>query len=60
MILEGPAITDCYEEATPTALSIAQLLKVNSIKHRKKEYTTKAVSICHSAPQETLVPTYSM
>ena len=60
MILEGPTITDCYEEVTPAALSIAQLLKFNSIKHRRKEYTTKVVSVCHSTPQETLIPTYSM
>ena len=24
----------------------------------RKEYPTKAVSVCHSAPQETPVPTY--
>ena len=53
MILEGPTITDPYEKVTPAALSIAQLLKVNSIEPKRKEYTTKAVSICHSAPQET-------
>ena len=53
MILEGPTITDPYEKVTPAALSIAQLLKVNSIKPKRKEYTTKAASVCHSAPQET-------
>ena len=35
MILEGPTITDHYEDTTPAALSIAQLLKFNSIKHRR-------------------------
>ena len=35
MILEGPTITDPYEKVTPVALSIAQLLKVNRIKHRR-------------------------
>ena len=60
MIPEGPTITGCYEEVTPAALSIAQLLKFNSIKHRRKEYTTKVVSVCYSASQETLIPTYSM
>ena len=58
MILEGPTITDHYEETTPAALSIAQLLKFNSIKHRRKESTTEAVSVRHSAAQETPVPTY--
>ena len=58
IILDGPTITHCYEEATPAVLSISQLLKVNSIKHRRKESTTEAVSVCHSAPQETPVPTY--
>ena len=58
IILEGPTITDCYEEATLAALSIAQLLKFNSIKHRRTESTTEAVSVCHGAPQETPVLTY--
>ena len=58
MILEGPTITDRYEEMTPAALSIAQLLKFNSIKHRRKESTAEAVSVRHSAAQKTPVPTY--
>ena len=48
MVLEGPTITDYYEEMAPTALSIAQLLKSNSIKHRRKESTTEVVSVHHS------------
>lgn len=34
MILEGPSIRDQSEDTTPAALSISQLLKFNSIKHR--------------------------
>ena len=30
-MLEGPTITDGYDKVTPATLSIAQLLKVNSI-----------------------------
>ena len=56
IILVYPTITDYYEEATPAALSISQLLKFNNIKHRRKESTTEAISVCHSAPQETPVP----
>ena len=56
--MEGPTITDHYEETTPAALSIAQLLKFNNIKHRRKESTTEAASVYHSAAQETPVPTY--
>ena len=55
MILEGPTITDCYKETTPAALSIAQLLKFNSIKYGRKESTNEAVSVA----QETPVPTTS-
>ena len=47
MILEGPTITDRYEESTPAALSIAQLLKFNSIKRRRKESTTESVFVHH-------------
>ena len=35
MILEGPNIKDQSEDTNPAALSIAQLLKFNSIKHRR-------------------------
>ena len=33
MILEGPSIKHHSESTTPAALSIAQLLKFNSLKH---------------------------
>ena len=56
MILEGPSITDHCEDTTPAALSIAQLLKFNSVKHKRKKATTDSVR--HNTAQETPVPTY--
>ena len=56
MILEGPSIKDQIEATTPAALSIAQLLKFNSIKHRHTQDTTHSVR--HTTTQETPVPTY--
>ena len=58
MILEGPTITDHCEGTIPAALSIAQLLKFNSIKHRRKQSTNESISVRHSTTQETPVPTY--
>ena len=55
MVLEGPSIQDHSEAATPAALSITQLLKFNSIKHKR---TTQSVTVRHSIDQETPVPTY--
>ena len=56
MILEGPSTKDQIEDTTPAALSIAQLLKFNSIKHRRTQDTTHFVR--HTTTQETPVPTY--
>ena len=36
----------------------AQLLKFNSMKNRRKEFTTEVVSVQQSVAQETPVPTY--
>ena len=58
MILEGPTITDHCEGTTPAALSPAQLLKFNSIKHRRKQSTHESISVRHSIAQETPVSTY--
>ena len=57
MILEGPSINDQMEEATfPAALTIAQLLKFNTVKHKRAQGTVAFVR--HSTAQETLVPLY--
>lgn len=38
MILEGPSIKDqAYQPSSPAALSMAQLLKFNSVKHARKQ-----------------------
>ena len=58
MILEGPTITDHDEGTTPATLSIAQLIKFNSIKHRRKEPSTEAISVRHNSAQETTLPIY--
>lgn len=56
MILEGPSIQDHSEATTPAALSITQLLKFNSIKHKRKQATTQSVTVRHCIAQETPVP----
>ena len=55
MILEGPSIQDHSDATTPAALSIAQLLKFSSVKHKRKQTTA---TVWHSIDQETPVPTY--
>ena len=57
MVLEGPSIKDQMEEATsPAALTIAQLLKFNSVRHKRAPDT--AAFVRHSTAQETPVPLY--
>ena len=57
MILEGPSIKDQMEEVTsPAALTIAQLLKFSTVKHKRAQGT--AAFIRHSTAQETPVPLY--
>ena len=48
MILEGSTITASYEEMTPAALTITQLLKFNSIKHRNYHWSSLCMSQCCS------------
>ncbi len=56
MILEGPSIKDQSKDTThAAALSIAQLLKFNSAKHRREQDT---ITLRHRIAQETPVPTY--
>jgi len=60
MVLEGPSIKDQIRECTtPAALSIAQILKYNSVKHvRKQADTICTSSVRHSSTQETPLPVY--
>ena len=59
MILEGPSIKDQKEYSmSSAALSIAQLLKFNSVKHSRLGESTKSSNIRHSTAQETPLPMY--
>ena len=58
MILEGPSMKDQVEAMTSASLSIAQLLKSNSVKHERKQASTQSLTVRHSIDQETPVPTY--
>ena len=58
MILEGPSIKEQSENTTPAALSIAQLLKFNTIKCRHTQETSQSVTVKHMTSQETPVPIY--
>ena len=43
MVLEGPSIKDQIGEcSTPASLSIAQMMKYNCVKHRRKQADTRA------------------
>ena len=58
MILEGPSIQDQSQATTSAALSISQLLKFNSVKHKRKQATAQSVTVRHSIDQKTPVPMY--
>ena len=58
MVLEGQSIKDQIQEcSTQAALSIAKVLKFNSVKHSRSQVDT-IFSVKHSIAQETPVPTY--
>ena len=62
MVLDGPSIKNqSLSSSTQAALSIAQLLKFNSVKQRRKQGATKTQeppAVRHSTSQETPLPTY--
>ena len=62
MVLDGPSIKNqSLSSSTQAALSIAQLLKFNSVKQRRKQGATKTQeppAVRHSTYQETPLPTY--
>ena len=58
MVLEGISIKDQTADSTPAALPIAQMLKFNSIKHKRTRGTTASITVRHTTAQETLVPMY--
>ena len=56
MLLEGPSIKNQMAETTsPTALAIAQIIKFNSVKHKRGPGTG---FVRHSTTQEIPVPLY--
>ena len=58
MVLEGPSIKDqIRESSTPAALSIAQILKYNSVKHTRTQADTSS-SVRHTTAQEMPLPIY--
>ena len=58
MVLEGLSIKDqSRDSSTPAALSIAQILKYNSVKHIPKQADTTS-TVRHSSMQETPLPIY--
>ncbi len=57
MVLEGPCIKEQSDSSTQVALSIAQILKYNSVKYVRK-HTASSPSIRHSSAQETPLPVY--
>lgn len=58
MILEGPSIQDQSEAMSSAALTISQLLKLNSVKHKWKQTAVQSSVVRHSIDQGTPVPTY--
>ena len=58
MVMEGPSIKDQIRpSSTQAALSIAQILKYNSVKHMRKQADTSSF-VRHRSAQETPLPTY--
>ncbi|XP_064097400.1 uncharacterized protein LOC135208795 [Macrobrachium nipponense] len=53
MILEGPNIKEQMAGTNPAAISAAQILKFNSIKHKRTRGTKSSTSVRHSVAQET-------
>ena len=58
MILDGPSIKDQMTDTTTAAVTIAQMLKFNSVKHKRKLRTSESSTVRHRPAQEMLVPIY--
>ena len=58
MIVEGPSIKEQMADTNPAAIATAQILKFNSIKHKRTRGTTSSTSVRHSVAQETPLPIY--
>ena len=58
VILDGPSIKDQMTDTTTAAVTIAQMLKFNSMKHMRKQSTSASSTVRHRPAQETPVPIY--
>ena len=58
MILEGPNIKDQMTDTGTAAVAIAQILKFNSVKHKRMQSTSPSSTVRHSHAQETPLPIY--
>ena len=58
MVLESPSIIISEYPAPLAALTIAQLLTFNSVRHKRREGPTTSVNVRHSTDQESPVPMY--
>ena len=58
MILQGLSIKHQSESSTPAALTIAPLLKLNSLKHQRAATGSTPCPVRHATMQETPVPIY--
>ncbi|KAJ8393374.1 hypothetical protein AAFF_G00060960 [Aldrovandia affinis] len=58
MILEGPSIKEQMADTNPAAIATTQILKFNSVKHKRTRGTTSSTSVRHSVAQETPLPIY--
>ena len=58
MILQGPSIKHQSESATPAALTTAQLLKFNGLKHQWAVTGSTPCPVRHATTQEMPVPIY--
>ena len=58
MILDGPSIKDQMTDTITAAVTIAQMLKFNSVKHKRKQSTSASSTVRHRPVQETPVPIY--
>ena len=58
MILDGPSIKDQMTDTITAAVTIAQMLKFNCVKHKCKQSTSASSTVRHRPAQETPVPIY--
>ena len=56
MILDGPSIKDQMTDTTTAAVTIVQMLKFNSVKHKCKQSTSASSTVRHRPAQEIPVP----